>query len=143
MPRMKVLNNVERDPFETPPVFNSVERKRCFDFPIALQKLIAGLRSSINQLGFMLIYGYLGATRRFYPPPSFHPRDLTYLAERIGLEAATATLAGYEKQTLSRHQSLVIEYDGFQSFQSHGRSALGADIERLVKAHIKPKVFFF
>ena len=64
-------------------------------------------------------------------------------AERIGLEAATATLAGYDKQTLSRHQSLVIEYYGFRSFQSHGGSALGAAIERLVKAHIKPKVIFF
>jgi hypothetical protein len=32
MPRMKILNSVEREAFELPPIFNSVERKRNFDF---------------------------------------------------------------------------------------------------------------
>lgn len=143
MPRMKVLNNIERVTFETPPMFNSVERKRCFDFPTALEELIIGLRSSTNQLGFMLTCGYFRATRRFYPARSFHSRDLAYLAERAGLEAATATLASYDKQTLARHQSLVLKYYGFRPFKSNGRAALGADIARLVKAQIKPKVIFF
>jgi hypothetical protein len=31
MPRMKILNSVEREVFDFPPIFNSVERKRCFD----------------------------------------------------------------------------------------------------------------
>jgi TnpA family transposase len=142
MPRMRVLNNVERDTFETPPIFNSVERKRCFDFPIALQDIADGLRSSTNQLGFMLTCGYFRATRRFYPPRSFHSRDLAYLAERAGLEANKATLASYPKQTLARHQSLLLEFYGFRPFKEAGRSALGADIARLVKAQIKPKVIF-
>ena len=29
MPRMKILNSVEREVFDWPPIFNSVERKRC------------------------------------------------------------------------------------------------------------------
>lgn len=143
MPRMKVLNNIERDTFETPPMFNSVERKRCFDFPTALEELVVGLRSSTNQLGFMLTCGYFRASRRFYPPRSFHPRDLAYLAERAGLEVDTATLASYDKQTLARHQSLVLEYYGFRPFKTAGRAALGADVARLVNAQIKPKVIFF
>src|SRR6266436_1829688 len=32
MPRMKILNSIEREVFDFPPIFNSVERKRCFDF---------------------------------------------------------------------------------------------------------------
>jgi hypothetical protein len=35
MPRMKILNSVEREVFDWP-IFNSVERKRCFDFPTPL-----------------------------------------------------------------------------------------------------------
>jgi hypothetical protein len=38
MPRMKILNSVERGVFESPPIFNSAERKRCFDFPAPLQE---------------------------------------------------------------------------------------------------------
>ncbi len=36
MPRMKILNSVEREAFELPPIFNSVERKRNFDFGVPL-----------------------------------------------------------------------------------------------------------
>ena len=142
MPRMKVLNNVERDAFETPPVFNSVERKRCFDFPVALREIASGLRSPSNQLGFWLTCGYFRATRRFYPSRGFHPRDLGYLAERAGFDANT-TLASYDKQTIARHQVLILDFYGFRPFKLHGRAALSAEIARLVHAPIKPKVMFF
>ena len=33
MPRMKILNSIEQEAFELPPVLNSAERKRYFDFP--------------------------------------------------------------------------------------------------------------
>jgi hypothetical protein len=57
MPRMNVLNSVEREAFESPPLFNSVERKRCFDFPAALQDIADGLRSATNQVCFLLSCG--------------------------------------------------------------------------------------
>jgi hypothetical protein len=62
---MKVLNRVEREAFESPPLFNSAERKRCCDFPRAIQEIAAGLRSATNQLCC----------------------DLQFLAERAGLLA--------------------------------------------------------
>jgi hypothetical protein len=37
MPRMKILSPVEQDAFDSPPVFNSVQRKQYFDFPVAIQ----------------------------------------------------------------------------------------------------------
>jgi hypothetical protein len=33
MPRMNILNAVEREAFNSPPVFNSFQRKQYFDFP--------------------------------------------------------------------------------------------------------------
>ena len=53
MPRMKVLNSIEQEAFEFPPVFNSAERKRHFDFPVAIQQIAAELRTSTNQLCFL------------------------------------------------------------------------------------------
>src|ERR1700694_2130455 len=77
MPRMKILNSVEREVFDFPPIFNSVERKRCFDFPAPLQDIATSLRTASNQLVFLLSCGYFKATKRFYPVPTFHRRDLT------------------------------------------------------------------
>jgi hypothetical protein len=50
-PRLKILNSVEREAFDFPPIFNTVERKRCFDFPTALQDIATSLRTASNQLG--------------------------------------------------------------------------------------------
>jgi len=33
MPRMNILNAVEREAFDSPPVFNNFQRKQYFDFP--------------------------------------------------------------------------------------------------------------
>jgi hypothetical protein len=54
VPRMNVLNTVEREAFESPPVFNSVQRKRYFDFPTELRRLAGELRAPTHQLGFLL-----------------------------------------------------------------------------------------
>ena len=85
MPRMKILNSVEREVFDFPPIFNSVERKRCFDFPTPLQDIATSLRTAGNQLVFLLSCGYFKATKRFYPVPTFRRRDLTYVADRIAV----------------------------------------------------------
>ena len=82
MPRMKILNSVERGVFDSPPIFNSAERKRCFDFPAPLKDIATSLRTSTNQVVFLMSCGYFKATKRFYPVPTFHQRDLAYVSDR-------------------------------------------------------------
>jgi hypothetical protein len=142
MPRMKILNSVEREVFDFPPIFNSVERKRCFDFPTPLQDIATSLRTASNQLVFLLSCGYFKATKRFYPVPTFHRRDLTYVADRIAVTLEGIDLTDYPKQTMSRHQAAILSFYGFRAFKPHGRAVLGAEIARLVQSHLKPKLIF-
>ena len=142
MPRMQILNSVERGVFEAPPIFNSAERKRCFDFPAPLQDIAASLRTSTNKLVFLLSCGYFKATKRFYSVPSFHRRDLTYVTDRIAGALETIDLNGYPKQTMARHQAVILDFYGFRAFKPHGRVLLGAEIARLVQSHLKPKLIF-
>jgi hypothetical protein len=60
MPRMNILNAVERKAFDSPPVFHSFQRKQYFDFPSKLRRFAAGLRSPAYRVGFLLSVGYLG-----------------------------------------------------------------------------------
>lgn len=48
MPRMNILNTVEREAFDLPPVFNSVQRKQYFDFPSQLRCAADSLRSQLT-----------------------------------------------------------------------------------------------
>lgn len=45
MPRMNILNTVEREVFDSPPGFNSFQRKQYFDFPSKLRRFAAGIRN--------------------------------------------------------------------------------------------------
>ena len=80
MPRMKILNSVEREAFDFPPIFNSVERKRCFDFPTPLQDIATSLRTAGNQLVFLLSCGYFKSK-----PPSDSTRS------RLSIDATSRT----------------------------------------------------
>src|SRR5271165_3746480 len=142
MPRMKILNSVEREVFDFPPIFNSVERKRCFDFPTPLQDIATSLRTASNQLVFLLSCGYFKAAKRFYPVPTFHRRDLTYVADRIAVALEGIDLTDYPKQTMARHQAAILNFYGFRAFKPYGRVVLGAEITRLVQSHLKPKLIF-
>ena len=73
MPRMKILNTVEQEAFDMPPVFNSVQRKRFFDFPLKIRRLAANLRTPINRLCFLLSCGYFKASKRFFLHGHFIP----------------------------------------------------------------------
>jgi hypothetical protein len=142
MPRMKILNSIEREAFDSPPTFNSVERKRCFDFPAPIQDIASSLRTASNQLVFLLSCGYFKATERFYPVQTFHRRDLAYVADRIAVTLETINLTDYPKQTMARHQAAILHFYGFRAFKPHGRALLAADIARLVQSHLKPKLIF-
>jgi uncharacterized protein DUF4158 len=143
MPRMKILNSVEREAFDAPPIFNSAERKRCFDFPAPLQEIATSLRTATNQVVFLLSCGYFKAAKRFYPVPTFHQRDLAYVSDRIAAAQETIDLANYPRQTMARHQAAILEFYGFRTFKPHGRALLAAEIARLVQSHLKPKLIFF
>ena len=142
MPRMKILNSIEREAFDSPPTFNSVERKRCFDFPAPIQDIASSLRTASNQLVFLLSCGYFKATKRFYPVQTFHRPDLAYVADRIAVTLETINLTDYPKQTMARHQASILHFYGFRAFKPHGRALLAADIARLVQSHLKPKLIF-
>src|ERR1700722_14306260 len=77
MPRMNILNTVEREAFNSPPVFSSFQRKQYFDFPSKLRRFAAGLRNPAYQLGFLLSTGYFKAARRFFSPGLFPPAGIS------------------------------------------------------------------
>src|SRR5688572_23234521 len=99
MPRMNILNSVEREAFDSPPVFNSAQRKQYFEFPSSLRRLAGGLRAPNHKLCFLLSAGYFRAARRFFPPTTFHTRDIEYVARQLELADHPYDLAEYSRRT--------------------------------------------
>jgi hypothetical protein len=73
MPRINILNTVEREAFESPPVFNSVQRKQYFDLPTELRRLAAELRAPTHQFGLFAERGLLQSSKKLLPTERLPP----------------------------------------------------------------------
>jgi len=143
MPRMRILNTVEQEAFESPPLFNSVQRKQYFDFPLALRRLAASLHSPTHELCFLLSCGYFKADKKFFSPGDFHPRDIAYVAEQLDLFEDDYDLTDYSDRTRQRHKSLILKFHGFRAFDHRARSFLLEEITRMVRLQLKPKLILW
>ena len=104
MSRMKILNAVEQEQFESPPVFNSVQRKQYFDFSSERLTLAQDLQTSTNQVCFLVSCGYFKAAKRFFPNRRCSRRDLDYVAQKLGFQPESIDVNSYSATTRLRHE---------------------------------------
>ena len=124
LPRIRILNTAEQACFEHPPVFDSAERKRHFDFSQSVMRVARGLRGSANRIGFLLAYGYFRASRRFFSPERFHERDIRFVSRALDLPLDTFTPESYIDMTQLRHQKRILDLLGFRPFGDQAKSHL-------------------
>lgn len=141
MPRMKILNSLEREAFESPPHFNSTERKRFFALPPALNGIVAGLRTPSNKVCFIVTAGYFQARRQFFAN-QFRLPDIEFVARQLGLNARDVNRSAYDKQTYARHQRLLLDHFGFSAFDAEARGFIAKEIAAMVRVQWRPKLVF-
>ena len=107
MPRMHILNTLEREAFDSPPIFTSLQRRQHFDFPVELLQIAGSFRTPANQVCFLVSCGYFEVTKQFFPSRTFPSRDVAYVAQQLGLVATAVDPSAYDKETLRRHRDLV------------------------------------
>jgi hypothetical protein len=103
MSRMKILNAVEQEQFESSPVFNSVQRKQYFDFSSELLTLAQELQTPTNQVYFLVSCGYFKAAKRFFPNRRCSRRDVDYVAQQLGFQLGKAR-TGSRRELQTPHQ---------------------------------------
>lgn len=131
MPRIKLLNTTEKNAFESPPVFNSVERRRFFTLPLMLNEAMENLKSPTNKVCFVVTAGYFKARHRFFAR-QFHPTDIAYVASQIGVQINDVDIGVYSKVTYLRHQGVILNYYGFAPFDTVARSFAKHEVFRFL-----------
>ena len=141
MPRMKILNSLEREAFESPPLFNNTERKRFFSLPLIFNDTMEGLRTPTNKVCFIVTAGYFKARRKFFVK-QFRLPDIEFVARQLGLNAGDVHLSAYDKQTYARHQQLILDYFGFSPFDAEARGFMAKEIATMVRVQLRSKLVF-
>ena len=72
MSRMRILSRTEQEQFEKPPVFDSYQRKKFFDFPKSLLETAQKFRKISHKIGFLVSCGYFKAAKQFFAPKDYH-----------------------------------------------------------------------
>lgn len=139
MPRMKVFNALEEETFETPPVFNTAERKRYFTLPAGLDDLVETLRTPTNKVCFILAAGYFRARRKFFPQ-RFRHADVDFVAARLDTSVGAVVLSDYDRATAMRHQQVIAAFFGYRKFDDDTQLRLRREISSLVRSQTRPKL---
>jgi Domain of unknown function (DUF4158) len=136
---MKIFNTLEEEAFETPPEFNSEERKRFFSLPLLLKDSLANLRTPTNKVCFLVTAGYFKARRRFFAR-QFRPTDIEYVARQIGVNPAEVRVEAYSKETYARHQRVILNYFGCNPFDEAAQAFTAGEIVPLMRVQLRPKL---
>jgi len=93
-----------------------------------------------HQIGFLVSCGYFRATRRFFAPADFDPRDIAYVARQ--LDAGDSPTIAYPARTRQRHQKRLLDFYGFAPFGKDAEAALTVEIATMARTHLKPQLIF-
>ena len=139
MPRIKILNTTEKNAFESPPVFNGVERRRFFTLTQMLNESMENLKSPTNKVCFVVTAGYFKARHRFFAR-QFHQTDITFVARQLGVQIDDVDTSVYDKATYLRHQCLILNYFGFTLFDTAARAFAKHEILIMLRVQFRPKL---
>ncbi|SJM90998.1 hypothetical protein CRENPOLYSF1_170044 [Crenothrix polyspora] len=139
MPKIKIFNTSEKNAFESPPVFNSLERRRFFTLPQMLNEAMGNLKSPTNKVCFTVTAGYFKARHRFFAR-QFHQTDIAYVARQIGVQIDDVDTSVYDKATYLRHQHIILNYFGFTLFDTVARAFAKHEILIMLRVQFRPKL---
>ena len=139
MARMKIFNTLERQAFESPPVFNNAERLNFFFAPLMFNDSMQSMRTPTNKVCVIVMAGYFKARGKFFAR-RFHPADIEFVAGQIGLDPSQVLLKTYSKVTYLRHQRLILRYFGCSTFDEAAKAFAANEIALIVRVQFRPKL---
>lgn len=139
MSTVQILTPTEIRNYESPPRFDSFNRKKFFALPIDLMKEVQTLRTSSGKIAFVLQTGYFRAAKRFFGS-RFYESDIAFVAGRLALPNPVSL--EIPKQNLARHRKIIAEFFGFRTLTIIDKEQLILEINDSVKLFTRPAEVF-
>lgn len=141
MPVINILNDLERQLFDTPPRFTKEERQRYFSVPPELKQSIARIHPAENRIGFIVQLGYFRSRARFFSTSSFRKRDLNHVAKMLKVESPTS-LSSYSRMIYGRHRNKILKFLDWEPYESSMADTLRGLAENFAAQKEQPKFIF-
>jgi len=139
---IKILNQHDIKSFEFPPEFSDEGRIAFFDVPEWANESLESLKTSMTKVGFVLQLGYFVAVNKFFATSKFHQKDVKFVAKMLKIPLNIIELNTYEKRSVTRTRSIILEKLGFQKFTNKSKELLMDEALSLCSNQMKPKLMF-
>jgi hypothetical protein len=136
---IRILHPLEIREYETPPLFDSFNRKKFLILPAALTSLLETSRHPASKIALVVQCGYFRACHRFFGS-QFRVDDLAFVAARLDLPKPE--VLELSKQTLLRQREAIAECFGARQFQPTDRQTLADEIAGWVRNGLRPSEVF-
>lgn len=83
------------------------------------------------------------ATKKFYSPKQFRQIDIEYVCRQLGESPLNVISSKYAKETLLRHEEMILGFYGFKPFNPKQYPIIQREINNLVALQLKPKLVFY
>src|SRR5262249_13599249 len=97
----------------------------------------------IHRLGFLLSAGYFKAAKRFFPPRTFHHRDIEYVSRQLDLTDLRFDFARYSARIPQLHEIRIRRFYGVRVFDRGASCPLAQEVVGMVHSHVSTKVIFW
>lgn len=142
MSLLAILSSTEHTCFDSPPVFTSQERIIQFKITNTELKFIQNLKTSTNQVGFLLQLGYFKASGKIFTAENFKHNDIIYVSNLLGVKVSDLKFVPYQKKTGITHRKTILSLLSWQPFTTHHLKILAQYIERLIQKQLPHKQVF-
>ena len=142
MPHIKILNDTEKRSFNTPPEFNSEERKKYLRINDWEMSIINTFGSFTNKIGFVLQYKYFKYANKFYNPKNIGKKDIEYIANYLEIPLDKIDFSKYVESSFKRHQAIILNKIGIKRFDTHCKKELEIKAIYFCSNQLKPRYIF-
>jgi TnpA family transposase len=142
MTKLVILSPTEYQRFDSPPRFNADDRALYFSLTNDELKLVEGLRTITNKVGFILQLGYFKANGKFFATEQFRRPDIDYVANLLGILPVNVGLSSYQKKIPLDHRKRILTLQGWKPFDTAQQRKVTDHIAWLVQRQLSPKPVF-
>jgi TnpA family transposase len=143
MARLDVLDSAARLEFERPPHLHLQQQIYFFEVPDWMQNQFEGFETPLNQVGFLIQWGYFKASGRFFKIANFAKPDILFVADQLSIDLSAFDFNNYRRNTLGRHRQLIRQALGFSPFGGAYKVMVQKEALHLVERQVHPERVFW
>lgn len=138
MRKIEILNKDKQLLFDNPPSLTTDEQKNYFTLPNEIKQWTKNFSTPTNLVGFILLWGYIRCSGRFFSKTAFLESDIQYICTLLTLSRTNIDLTAYKQRTYNYHKQIIRKYLQIQPFDTAAIKFFTENIYNRIIKHLSP-----